>query len=173
MAPNNNGGAVGAGGTPVASPGGDGSMLRGGDGGASTKCCSGGGGGGGYYGGGGGGGAGYQAGGGGGAGGASFAIPGATDVSYGLGSAGKAGSITITPIAKQPVPISLSVTPENLEWDQPMPVTFTAKLPVDAAGTITFHNQYGVYGTAPVRNGIATLPELKVALPVGTDSMQA
>ena len=176
-APNNNGGALGVGGTTVASAGGNGSTLKGGDGGASTKCCSGvgggGGGGGGYYGGGGGGGAGYQAGGGGGGGGASFAIPGATDVGYGLGSAGKAGSVTISPIGKQPASISLSVTPGNLEWDQPMPVMFTAKLPVDAAGTITFHNQYGVYGTAPIRNGVATLPELKVALPVGTDSMQA
>lgn len=176
-APDNQGGAVGLSGGPDATAGGDGSLGTGGDGGASVQCCEGvgggGGGGGGYYGGGGGGGAGNQAGGGGGAGGASFAIPGATDVSYGLGRAGKAGSVTITPIAKQPVPISLSVSPDHVAWDQPMPVTFTAKVPADATGTVTFSNDDGVYGTAPIRNGVATLPELKIAQPVGTDSMRA
>ncbi|HTT92772.1 MAG TPA: hypothetical protein VMF65_24665, partial [Acidimicrobiales bacterium] len=136
---------AGTGGTnPNSSPAGSGSAggrLTGGAGGnakASTQGGGGGGGGAGYYGGGGGGGAGFDAAGGGGAGGASFAISGGSGISYGLGTAGQNGSVTITPIAKARPAISLSAASTDVTWGQP--VALTATLPADATGTVGFYD---------------------------------
>lgn len=64
-------------------------------------------------------------GGGGGAGEASFALPGAEGVISGLDTAGQNGSVTVTAIARAPLPIRLSATPDHLAWQQPLPVTLT------------------------------------------------
>jgi Bacterial Ig-like domain (group 3) len=175
VAPDNRGGDTGRNpdGNPYGTQGGNGSTLQGGNGGTNNSSYvggGGGGGGGGYYGGGGGGGSGWNAGGGGGGGGASFAIPGASSVSYGLGQAGQNGSVTITPIAKPALPVSLAVSPAHVAWDQPLPVTFTATVPVDATGTLAFYvsGDDQPVGTAPIRHGMATLPSMRLAPMVGT-----
>jgi Bacterial Ig-like domain (group 3)/Glycine rich protein len=177
--PNNRGGDTGRDpdGRPYGTAGANGSTMQGGNGGTNNSSYvggGGGGGGGGYYGGGGGAGSGWNAGGGGGAGGASFAVPGAQGISYGLGTAGQNGSVIITPIAKAPLPINLSVTPDHVAWDQPLPVTLTASVPVDATGSISFYNSLDqVAGTAPIRHGVANLTSLKIAPLVGTEHMWA
>ncbi|HTT90664.1 MAG TPA: Ig-like domain-containing protein [Acidimicrobiales bacterium] len=177
--PNNRGGDTGRDpdGHPYGTAGANGGTMQGGNGGTNNSSYVGGGGGGGgagYYGGGGGAGSGWNAAGGGGAGGASFAVPGAQGVSYGLGTAGQNGSLTITPIAKAPLPITLSVSPDHVAWQQPLPVTLTASVPVDATGSIAFYNSLDqVAGTAPIRHGIATLTSLKYAPLVGTEHMWA
>jgi hypothetical protein len=177
--PNNRGGDTGRDpdGHPYGTAGANGGTMQGGNGGTNNSSYIGGGGGGGgagYYGGGGGAGSGWNAAGGGGAGGASFAAPGVLGVTFALGGAGQNGSVTITPIAKAPLPITLSVTPDHVAWQQPMPVTLTAAVPVDATGSITFYNGLDqVAGTAPIRHGVATLTSLKVAPMVGAEHMWA
>jgi Bacterial Ig-like domain (group 3) len=174
-APDNRGGDTGRNpdGNPYGTQGGNGTTLQGGNGGTNNSSYiggGGGGGGGGYYGGGGGGGSGWNAGGGGGGGGASFAIPvPGTTPAYGLGQAGQNGSVTIIPIAKPSLPISLTASPTHVAWDQPLPVTFTAAVPVDATGSLAFYvsGDDQPVGTAPIRHGIATLSTLRLAPMVG------
>jgi hypothetical protein len=170
--PDNHGGDVGRtpAGNPYGTAGEAGATMTGGSGGDANSSYyggGGGGGGGGYYGGGGGGGAGWNAAGGGGGSGASFAIAGSTDSSYGLGKAGQSGSVTITPIAKPHVPLSLSVSTNALGWDQPL--TLTGHFPTDFTGSVGFYNninrgcdgapggQCEGLGVAAVKNGAAVL----------------
>jgi Bacterial Ig-like domain (group 3) len=167
-APSNHGGAVGR--TPAGSPYGTdgtaGATMSGGDGGIANSSYlggGGGGGGGGYYGGGGGGGAGWNAAGGGGGGGASFGIPGAINVTYGLGAAGQNGSVTITPIPTPPVPITFTPNAATLAWGQP--VRLTATVPADFTSPVGFYADTGKLGVVTPRNGTATFTT--VALPVG------
>jgi hypothetical protein len=186
-APDNRGGDTGRNpaGNPYGTAGGPGTTLQGGNGGTNNSSYiggGGGGGGGGYFGGGGGAGSGWNAAGGGGGGGASFAIPGAISVSYGLGQAGQNGSVTITPIAKPSLPIKLAVSPPQQAWDQPLPVTFTATVPQDATGDIAFtittgaNSSGGAFempvGKAPIRHGTATLAS-PMAPMVGDNYVQA
>ncbi len=188
-APDNQGGAGGT--NPKSGGAGSGSAGAGfiggvgGDAARGTQGGGGGGGGAGYYGGGGGGGAGFDAAGGGGAGGASFSIPGATDVSYGVASPGQNGSVTITPVANAPAPISLSVASANVSWGQP--VVLTATLPADATGSVGFYDDVNGgcesstapgavcqgLGVAPIEDGQATLSNVTAPLGVGTHYLHA
>ena len=171
--PDNHGGAAGS------AAGGAGGNLQGGNGAESGSGGvaqgdggGGGGGGAGYFGGGGGGGGGHSAGGGGGGGGASFAISGGSGPSYGLGAAGQNGTVTITPVAKPQVPISLSVQATAVTWGQAD--RLTATLPADAVGDIGFYDsQVGGLGVAPIRNGVATLPSPNRQLSIGSHSLTA
>jgi hypothetical protein len=162
--PDNHGGDVGRvpRGNPYGTAGAQGATMKGGAGGDANSSYiggGGGGGGGGYYGGGGGGGAGWNAAGGGGAGGASFAIPGGSGISYGTGSAGQNGSVTITPIAKDYPTMDLKVSADTAEWGQP--VTATLTVPADATGDAGFYNldrpgsDKGI-GVVPLADGTAT-----------------
>jgi hypothetical protein len=146
----------------------------------------GGGGGGGYLGGGGGGGGGYNNGAGGGGGGTSFAIAGAAGrPRYGFGQPYSNGSVTITPIAKPPAPITLSASSLQVPWGQPP--TLTATLPGDATGIVGFYDdvkggcdgQTGSgsvcqgLGTTTVLNGTAQLTTLTSVLSLGSHAIHA
>ncbi len=188
--PANQGGTVGRlnKGNPYGTAGDSGANLAGGNGGSASDSAvgGGGGGGGGYFGGGGGGGAGWTATGGGGGGGGSFAIAGgASTPVYGISTPGSSGSVTITPITKPQVPITLTADSTSPSWGQP--VTLTAVLPADATGTIGFYDDINGgcdgstgpgaacqgEGVAPIRNGTATLPTTAAALGIGAHRLHA
>ncbi len=107
-------------------------------------------------------------------GGASWAIPGGSAISYGLGTSGQNGSVTITPLPKSTPPVGFSVntaaSSTTVAWGRP--VALTATLPADANGDVGFYDDINRgcdgntgpgsacqgLGTATLYDGTATLP---------------
>lgn len=102
-----------------------------------------------------------------------------------MASPGQNGSVTITPVANAPAPISLSVASANVSWGQP--VVLTATLPADATGSVGFYDDVNGgcesstapgavcqgLGVAPIEDGQATLSNVTAPLGVGTHYLHA